>query len=237
MRTVIIGGGKVGAFLARELRAGGYGVVVVEKNPERAQTLAEESDALVINGDGTDLMLLTELELRPGDFVLALTGADQDNLVACQLARTTFNTERVLARLNDPRNRKTFEALGIPVVSVTDLIVQVISHELDLKELVRVALLGRGEVSLFEVELPDDVPRRAVGEVPLPPSSVLVAIRRDGEVIVPHGHTHLLPGDRVLVVTLISLEDEVRDALVGALDGRTVTPPEGDVPLEIENDD
>jgi|FLYL01.1.fsa_nt_gi trk system potassium uptake protein TrkA len=235
MRTVIVGGGKVGAFLARELRAGGYAVVVVERDQERARELAEESDALVVNGDGTDLRLLTELELRPDDFLLALTGADQDNLVACQLARISFGIERVLARLNDPRNRRTFEALEIPVVSVTDLIVQVISHEMDLRELVRVALLGRGEVSLFEVEIPEGAVIRKVGDVPLPPSSVLVAIRRDGEVVVPHGESELRPGDRVLVVTLISLEDEVRDCLLGELDGRTVDAPHAG-PLEIEED-
>lgn len=215
MRIVVVGGGKVGGYLARELRSLGHGVIVVERNPARAQELGEETDALVVVGDGCEVSLLEEVGMDRAHFLLAVTGRDEDNLVACQLARTAFGCRRVIARLNDPRNRPTFEALEVPVVAVTDLIVQVISRELDVAELVRVALLGRGEISLLEVELPAEVSRRKVSSVALPPSSVLVAIRREGSVVVPGPDSELLPGDRVLGVTLIELEDELRDALLG----------------------
>ena len=221
MRVIVVGGGKVGGYLAQELRAGGHAVIVIEQSHERAMKVAEETGALSMEGNGTDLTLLHDLELRPRDFFLAVTGVDEDNLVACQLARTAFKVTKVLARLNNPRNRATFDALGIPVVSVTDLLAQVISRELDVSELVRVAVLGRGEVSLFEVELPERYEARLVQDVSLPRDSVFVAVRRDGEVIVPHGETELLAGDRVLVLSKVELEDQVTETLMiaGTTDG------------------
>lgn len=231
MRVVIIGGGKVGAYLAKELRSARHPVIVIEKSRSRAEQIADETDALIVAGDGTDIRLLSQVEIRSTDFVLALTGIDQDNLVACQLARTSFSVSKLLARLNDPRNRTTFSALDIPVVSVTDLLVQVISRELDLKELVRVALLGRGEVSLFEVEIPAGFPTRPLQSIELPAQSVLVAIRRGGDILVPHGDTELHPGDRVMAVTLVSLEDEVRDRLLGKGNAKGDQTTEG--PLKI----
>lgn len=235
MRAVIVGGGKVGSYLARELRRERHSVIVIEENARRAEQVAEDTGALTMHGDGTDLRLLNQLEVRRTDLLLAVTGVDETNLVACQLARTAFEVERVLARLNDPRNRPTFDALEIPVVSVTDVMVKVISRELDLAELVRVALLGRGEVSLFEIEVPDDLAPRRLEQIRLPPSSVLVAIRRAGTVLVPHGDSEVRPGDRVLAVTLVELEDEVRDCLLGRLDPDEVETPEGS-PLRIDGE-
>ncbi len=236
MRAIIIGGGKVGGYLAQELRRSGRPVIVVEPDEAQARRVGEQTGALVIVGDGTDLRLLEGLDIRPSDFLLAVTGVDEANLVACQLTRTTFGVTKVLARLNDPRNRHTFETLDIPVVSVTDLLVQVISHEMDLGELVRVAILGRGEVSLLEVEIPTDRAPRRVSEVTLPESSVLVAIRRNGAVVVPGGATMIEPGDRVLAVTLVELEDEVRDALTREADVTDAeTTPRLEPPLTIDD--
>jgi Trk K+ transport system NAD-binding subunit len=126
MRVIVMGGGKVGGFMARELQEGSHAVIVIEHNTSHAQQVAEETGALVIEGDGTDLELLEDIEIRPTDLFVAVTGVDEDNLVACQLVRTAFGVKKVLARLNDPRNRPTFDALRIPVVSVTDLLAQVI---------------------------------------------------------------------------------------------------------------
>lgn len=214
MRVLVVGCGKVGGYLARELRATGKPVIAIDTNEERARRVTEETGALGLAGDGTDLDLLRDIDLRPDDFVVAVTGIDEVNLVACQLARTVFGVDEVLARLNDPRNRPTFEALEIPVVSVTDLIVQVISREVGLSDLERVALIGRGELSVIEVPLPEDHPIVRVRDVSLPESSLVVAVERPGEVIVPSGDTEMRPGDRVLAVALVHLEEEVRDALL-----------------------
>lgn len=213
MRVVILGAGRVGSFLARELRDAGHAVIMIEQIKDRALDAAEESGALVLQGDGTDLDLLSEIDLNESDYLVALTNADEDNLVACQLARAAFGVRRMLARLNDPTNRRTFDALDIPVVSVTDLLAKIIVHELDVDELVRVALIGRGEVSIFEIELPPSAGFRTVSDLDLPPETVLVAIHQHDAVIIPNGASTIGPSDRVLVATKVDFEDDVRDAL------------------------
>jgi trk system potassium uptake protein len=216
MRVIVMGGGKVGRFMARELQEGGHSVIVIERDRRHAEQIAEETGALAIEGDGTDLELLGDIEIRATDLFVAVTGVDEDNLVACQLVRTVFGVRKVLGRLNDPRNRPTFDAIGIPVVSVTDLLAQVIEHELEFSELMRVAILGRGDVSLFQIELPSSAAKRAVSSINLPEEAVLVAVQRGDTVHVPTPTFELRPGDRVLAVGNVHLEEAVRDALFAA---------------------
>ena len=213
MRVVVMGGGKVGGFLARELRSIGHAVIVIERSRAHAERVAEETGALAIEGDGTDLGLLGELDLRRTDLFVAVTGVDEDNLVACQLVRASYGVEKVLARLNDPRNHATFDALKIPVVSVTDLLAQVIGQELEFSELVRVALLARGELSVFQVEVPQHIPARQVQDLGIPAEAILVAVERGDEAFVPSGPFTILPNDRITAVSKLELEDEVITAL------------------------
>lgn len=215
MRVVIIGGGKIGAYLTRELRSSGRSVIVVEQREDRARLLAEETGALAIQGDGTDMSLLTDLELRPFDLFISLTGRDEDNLVACQLARSAFGVRRVIARLNDPANSETFHALDIHPVSVTETVVRLIAEELEPSRQARVALLGLGEISLVEAQVPEDVANRQVLDLVLPPSTVIALVRREEEVFVPDGSTVIQAGDRLMAVTRIEHEDEFRRVVSG----------------------
>jgi len=215
VRVIIIGAGKIGRHLARELADAGHAVTVAESDGEVARQVAESVDALVLEGDGTSMSVLRDAEVSRADWLLAVTGQDEVNLTACELAET-LGAKRVLARLNDPRNRATFDALGIPVVAVTDLISQLISRELDIRHLDRIALLARGRISLIEVEVHPAALARVVAELGLPSQTVLVAAIREGaaeEVVVPRGDTVIQPGDRVLVVTTVENESAVRAAL------------------------
>jgi len=130
MRVTLIGGGKVGSFLARELHGAGHVVSVIEEAHGHAQTLTDESKVLVLEGDGTDVNLLKAAGTSRADWVFAVTGLDEVNLVACQLA-LTLGARHVLARLNNPLNRPTFEALKVPVVAVTDVMATLISREVE----------------------------------------------------------------------------------------------------------
>ena len=151
----------------RELAEAGHAVTVAESDAEVARRLAESVDALVLEGDGTSMSLLKAAEVSRADWLLAVTGQDEVNLTACELAET-MGAKRVLARLNDPRNRATFDALGIPVVAVTDLISQLISREIDFLHLERIALLARGRISLIEAEVGPHTPPRRVADLGLP---------------------------------------------------------------------
>ena len=214
MRILIIGGGKVGSYLARELDTAGHHVTVVESDLNRARQVGERTEVLVLHGDATDIRLLEEADVHRSDWVLAVTGRDEDNIVAIQLA-VTLGATRVLARLNDPRNRSTFEALKIPVVAVTDLMVQVISREVavDVEEAVRIALLGRGRISLIEIEIPTDVDPQKVIDLSLPDRTILVSVMRGNDVVVPGPYTVIESGDRVLAVTNVQNEAAVRAEL------------------------
>lgn len=213
MRVVIVGGGKIGGYLTHQLREAGEPVIVIERSESHATELAEETDALTVAGDGTDLALLQQLEIRPTDMFVALTGIDEDNLVACQLARSAFGVKRVLARLNDPRNHPTFTALQIPVVSVTDLLSELISRELDVKARIRATILDRGGLELFECEIPEGMPLRTVQSLRLPPSTVIVTVTRSDAMFVPASNTELAPGDRVLVIGTSEKEADIRRVL------------------------
>ena len=169
---------------------------------------------VVLEGDGTSIDLLKEADVERADWVVAVTGRDEENLVACELAQT-LGARRTIARLNDPRNRATFDALGIPVVAVTDLIGEVIEREVDVVELQRLAIIGRGRISLIEVEIPEGVSPQAVADLNLPPQTILVGVARDDRMVVPGAGTVIQPGDRVTAVTAVDQEPEVRWALCG----------------------
>lgn len=214
MRTLIIGGGKVGSYLARSLVENGHTITIIEADPDRAQSLGDRSRSLVLAGDGTKVDVLNRADAARSDWVLGVTGRDEANLVACQLAKT-LGAKRVIARLNDPRNRPTFDALNLAVVAVTDLIVDVISQEVqvEVSELERLRVLGAGKLSLVEIDIPEDAAVRTVLEIDLPPQSVLVTHLRGEVVSVPNATTQLRPGDRILAVTAIEHESDLRAAL------------------------
>jgi trk system potassium uptake protein TrkA len=214
MRILLIGGGKVGSYLARELVEAGHAVSVIEPIAERAHEVTEESKALVFEGDGTDVSLLKDADVHRTDWVVAVTGRDEVNFVACELA-LQLGAKRVLARLNNPRNRPTFDAVGTPVVAVTDLMARVISREVSLPDLGRIAVIGNAELSLCEIEVGAGVPDVPLSELQLPESSLLVTVERDGSAWVPGRDTVLKPGDRVTAVTLLKNEAALHKALRG----------------------
>ena len=207
MRILVIGGGKVGASLGRTLKAAGHVVSLIEADPTRAENLIEDVDFMVFQGDGSDVELLQAADVGRVDWAVAVTGRDEDNLVACELART-FGAKNVLARLNNPLNRPTFDALGVPVVGVTSLMAQVISREVELIDLSRLAVIEGGEVSLVERILPDDYPATLVTELDLPRPSLLITLIRNGRASVPGPNTVLEAGDKVLAVVPIEKEKE-----------------------------
>jgi trk system potassium uptake protein TrkA len=218
MRVTLIGGGKVGSFLAKELFKVGHVVTVIEEHHHHAEELSDDSKVLVLEGDGTDINLLKAADTDRSDWVLAVTGLDEVNLVACQLA-LTLGAKHVLARLNNPLNRPTFEALEIPVVAVTDVMATLISREVEVDEFRHITLLGRGEVSVYEIDVPDDVESVPVAELRLPKGSLLIALVSGDEVTVPTASTILKAGDQVTAVSSVELEDQVRAAL-GYRNGR-----------------
>src|SRR5438034_4741754 len=113
MYVIIVGAGKVGWNLARELIEKQHEVTLIENNRNRYQTVEQELEHNVQYGDASELWVLDRAGISRADIVIAVTGDDEDNMLICQVAREKYMVERVIARVNNPRNRQWFELLGI----------------------------------------------------------------------------------------------------------------------------
>lgn len=123
MYAIVIGGGQVGYFLCRDLLERGDEVTLVERDPARAEWLESQLGSCVMLGDGDEMAFLRTTGIERADAVLAVTGEDEDNLVALQLAKKHFNVPLTVARVNNPANVEFFKTLGVDeAVSATELL-------------------------------------------------------------------------------------------------------------------
>lgn len=224
MFVVIAGGGKVGRFIAADLVDRGHEVSVIERKRGRCEQLVANHPVLVIEGDAGDVEYLEQARLDRADVFVATTREDDDNLVACQLARVEFGVRRTISRVNSPKNVEIFEKMGIEAVSSTTLMARMLEEEVSVGELIHLHTLKAGKVDLVEVRIPgvdqDKAPEpRYVADLDLPHESVLVCIFRktDGteQTIIPRGTSEILPGDEVIALTTPELEDQLRRILLG----------------------
>lgn len=209
---IIIGAGKVGWNLARELLDKGNEVTVIENNRDRYLTVEQELEHSVQYGDASELWVLERAGIGDADMVIAVTGDDEDNLLICQMARDKFAIPRVIARCNNPRNRSHFELLGIrPYVSATDLILRLIEHEVPSYGLVHLLDLPDEQLEIIEVLIEEGSPvaGKRVADLDMPRGSLLISILRGGRGTVPTGETVLNAGDEVLAVLEQTIEAEV----------------------------
>lgn len=216
MYVVIAGGGKVGRYIAGELLAERHEVAIIEREPPRCEALLRDHDLLVIHGDACDVQYLEQARAERAEVFVATTGDDDDNFVACQLAITSFEIPRVISRVNFPDNEEIFRHHRIEAVSSTSLISRLIREQLTVGELVHLTTLRAGKLNLVEINMPTDAkaPTRTVAELGLPEQSVLVAIFRDEDTIVPGGATKVEPGDQVVALTKPELEHKLRSAIL-----------------------
>ena len=212
MYVIIAGGGKVGWNLARELIDKGHEVTLVESTRRRYLTIEEELEHAVQYGDASELWVLERAGIQRADLVIAVTGDDEDNLLICQIAKEKYLCSRIIARVNNPRNRQYFELLGIqPAVSATDLILRLIEHEVPSYGTVHLLDLRDEQLEIIEVEVPEGSPviGQRVSEITLPEGSLIISILRDGRGFVPKADTVVQDGDEVLLVLDPGLEDAI----------------------------
>jgi trk system potassium uptake protein len=212
MYVVIAGAGKVGWNLARELMAKGHEVTVIESERARYLTVEQELEHAIQYGDATELWVLERAGINRADLTIAVTGDDEDNLLICQIAKEKYLCSRIIARVNNPRNRQYFELLGIqPAVSATDLILRLIEHEVPSYGLVHLLDLRDEQLEIIEVEVGQGAPAagRRVSDVELPDGSLIISVLRNGRGFVPSAETVIDPGDEVLLVLDPGLEDRI----------------------------
>ncbi len=128
MLAVIAGGATATEFLVGILLERNFDVVVIDQDHETIEHLCEvlPTRVLIIEGDACDLSTLTDAECADADLFVALTSHDETNLVACELAATSFDIPRFIASVTNPKNAKIFKKLGIEAVSITEQIARMI---------------------------------------------------------------------------------------------------------------
>ncbi len=216
--VIIAGAGKVGWNLARELIEKGHEVTVIEQDRRRYLTVEQELEHAVQYGDATELWVLERAGIQRADLVVAVTGDDEDNLLICQVAKEKYLCERIIARVNNPRNLDHFKLLGIqPAVSATDLILRLIEHEVPSYGLVHLLDLPEERLEIIELVVSDTAPAAGtkVVDLSLPEGALVISVLRGGSGFVPKADTVVEAGDEVLVVLDPGLEQAITDQFVG----------------------
>jgi trk system potassium uptake protein TrkA len=220
MRVVVTGGGAVGRHLAADLAVRGHDVTLIELNRGTLDTIRENLPGVsLVLGDACEPWVLEEARLSSADVVVAATGDDEDNLVTSLLAKTEFAVPRVLARVNHPKNEWLFnEQWGVDQsVSPPHILTALVEEAVTSGDLIRLLHLEGGRVSIVEMKLADDSPSlgKALYELRLPSGSAIVAVLREGHVVVPQPETVLAEGDEVVALAASESEVQLRELLAG----------------------
>ncbi|MFC8180173.1 MULTISPECIES: potassium channel family protein [Nocardiaceae] len=216
MRVAIAGAGAVGRSIARELIRGEHSVMLLERKLDHLDRDAIPEAEWVL-ADACELALLEASHLEQYDVVIAATGDDKANLVLSLLAKTEFGVNRVVARVNDPRNEWLFDASwGVDVaVSTPRMLASLVEEAVSVGDLVHLMTFRKGQANLVEVTLPENtaLAGKPVRKLSLPRDAALVTILRGGRVIVPQQDDPLEGGDELLFVASKEVEDELRAAV------------------------
>ena len=232
MKVVVTGGGAVGRHLSVDLHDRGHDVTLIEQDRETADKLRDFAPGVsIVNGDACEPWVLEEADLAKAEVVVAATGDDEDNLVTSLLAKQEFAVPRVLARVNHPKNEWLFnEQWGVDAaVSPPHILTALVEEAVTVGDLVRLLRLEGGRVALVEMTLPEDSPNagRPIYELRLPPDSAIVAILREGHVVIPQPETVIARGDEIVALASPDAEGAIRAAIVG--DAGAGDTPSGDL--------
>jgi trk system potassium uptake protein TrkA len=219
MKVVISGAGNVGRHLAADLSERGHEVTIIERIIRTMQRAREDlpPEVNVIHGDACEPYVLEEARLAEAEVMVAVTGDDEDNLVTSLLAKQEFAVPRVVARVNHPKNEWMFtEQWGIDAaVSPPHILAALVEEAVTVGDVVRLLKLERGRVTLEELTLREGsaVVGRPMYELRLPVDSTIVAVIRDGHVVIPQPETVLAAGDELMAIATPAAEEDLRRAL------------------------
>ncbi len=208
----------VGSFLAKVLSEKNQ-VTLVEKAPDRIAHIAERTPSVrLVNEDGCEPWVLEYAGVSDADIILAVTGDDEDNLVVSYLSKFEYEVSRVIARVNNPRNRWLFnKGFGVDVeVSASDIIATIVEEETTLGEVITVMKLQSGDICLVEITVPADsrAVNHALSELELPPETIVVTVVREDVMRIPTADMVLQTGDKVLAMTSVK-NKEALETLLG----------------------
>lgn len=212
MKTLVVGGGRVGLALAERLQKRGEFVVLIESDPDRVERAREVGYTIHV-GDGTEPSVLREAGIEDAKQVIASTQNDNDNLLVCQLARAKFGVTKVFARVNKSENVDAFNTLDVTAIDVAMASAFAIDNEIERPAIMHwMSELGEGH-DVQEVRLTaEDLVGKTVREVnvEIPDGCIIVVMSRNDDSRVPSADDSLEYGDRV---TFAGDEESVRKAV------------------------
>ena len=217
MYVIIVGCGKVGYHLTRALLEAGEEVLVIERDSRRYAYVVDRLGSIAISGDGSEAVVLEEAGASRADVLIAVTGLDEDNLVACQIAKLKFQVPRTIALVNNPQNDDLFRKLGADViVSHTDIILSQVEEELPQHGLVHLLPLPGSKRHLVGVQIPPDAEAagKPLESLELPQGTIIaLLVDEEGEPEVPSPEQIVPPNSEVIEVTTAPDEEALYTAL------------------------
>ncbi len=220
MYIVIVGGGKLGAYLAGTLLRGDNQVALIEEDEDVAVELSEKLDGsyLVVHGDGCSVSIQEDANTQTADVFVAATGQDEDNLAACEIASRVYDVPRCIARVNSPKNLRIFRRLGIESVSSTALIANMIEEEAMLGSMSATVTMTSDQIGLIEIKVPvmrnhDNYSGVRALDLEFGDGIRLVAVSHEGEVEVAGEETRIYPGDQVIVAADTDRISDARETI------------------------
>ena len=213
MKVILMGCGRMGEKVAWMLSSDGHEVAVIDADPKLLAHLGPDFPGRKVPGIGFDRNVLIEAGIEMADAFAATSSSDNMNIIAARIAREIFHVPRVIARLYDPRRAEIYRRLGLVTMSMIDWgaerIVELITHA----NLDPILSLGKGEVILTSIEIPQNLAGRTVRDLLVPGEIHVVAVVREGEALMPGLGTEFCCGDFVY----LSVHAEAMDLLEAML--------------------
>lgn len=216
-KVMIIGGGKTGLYLARQLSKFGISVKVIERDLKRCHYLAEKlTNVMILHGDATDANLLEEENISEMDGFVTCTGFDEDNLLLALMAKS-YGIEDVIAKVSRDLYADLVSILGVdmtlnPLDIITSNIIRIIQGS---KKIISSQLV-QGQAEIMEIQASSDmkISHRSLQDLNLPKGVIIGAIHRGSEIVIPRGDTKIQENDRVLIFSLLSQLPELEKFII-----------------------
>lgn len=213
MKIIIIGCGRVGAGLAKNLSLQGVDVAIIDKDPKAFEALGKTFKGRTFVGIGFDEKLLKEAGIEKADAVAAVTASDEANLVAARAAKAVFKVPRVAARVYEPNKAKIYRRLGIQTISPVTLGIERLASTLVNSSLSIERVIGAGQIKLVDIDVTPLIENKLVSTLNIPGEVNVVAITRNGKTFLPNPATVFQADDLVHVFVSAGAKDKFSKTL------------------------
>lgn len=196
-----MGGGRVGLRLAISLITAGLDVTLIENDSDLCSNAANELDAVVICGNGTDIKTLLEANIADADVFVAATGNDEANLLSCILVKD-YKIPKVIARVSNPDHDEAFRKVGIDIVVSPELTAAgYLEKMITRPKIADLIVIGKGNAELLELSVNNSkIFGKKIGDLSPTDDYIIAAVHKNGEIKIPKDGMMLKKGNRISIL-------------------------------------